>query len=94
VATVAEKSTDWHADGTFSTTDPEVSDTFTYALVSGDGSTKALFQVVAMNCGPTRFSIRISIELLDSRQHDGCGCLAFEKIFTITSTNINEAPAI
>ena len=82
------------AVGTLSTTDPDVGNTFTYSLVSGTGSadnasfsisgstlqTAAIFNYEARNS----YSIRI-------RSTDQGG-LWFEKVFTITITNVNETP--
>jgi VCBS repeat-containing protein len=80
--------------GDFSTTDLDTGDTFTYTLVAGAGSTNnASFNIsgtqlrtsASFNFENTpSFSIRV-------RSTDAGG-LFFEKVFTITVTNVNEAP--
>ena len=80
--------------GTFSTTDPDVGETFTYSLVGGTGSTdngsftivgnalktSAAFDYEAKNS----YSIRV-------RSTDS-GSLFTEKALTISVTNVNEPP--
>jgi len=80
--------------GVFSTTDPDVGNTFTYALVSGTGDmdnssfninsnslrTSAIFNYEAKNS----YSIRV-------RSTDQ-GALTFEKQFTINVIDVNETP--
>jgi alpha-L-fucosidase 2 len=81
--------------GTFSTTDPDTGDTFTYTLVSGTGSTdNASFtissntlQTAAVFDFETKSSYSIRVRSTDQ------GGLYFEKAFTITVANVNEAPA-
>ncbi|HEX3131734.1 MAG TPA: cadherin domain-containing protein, partial [Thermoanaerobaculia bacterium] len=80
--------------GTFSTTDPDAGDTHTYTLVTGVGDTdNASFtisgnqlQTAAMFDFETKSSYSIRVRSTDS------GSLFFEKVFTITVTNANEAP--
>ncbi len=80
--------------GTLSATDPDASNTFTYALVSGSGSTdNASFnisgntlQTSASFNYETKSSYSIRLSVTDQ------GGLSYEKAFTITITNVNEAP--
>lgn len=83
--------------GTFSTTDPDVGDTFSYALVSGSGDDdNAAFTLDASGNlktaaafdfeGKPSYSIR-------ARSTDAVG-LYFEKVFEINVTNVNEAPTL
>ncbi|MES1245462.1 MAG: cadherin domain-containing protein [Acidobacteriota bacterium] len=93
-ATVAENQAAGTAVGNFSTTDPDVGDTFTYTLAAGVGSTdNGSFTIVgnqlrtaAMFDFETKSSYSIRVRSTDS------GGLFFEKVFTITVTNLNEAP--
>jgi mRNA-degrading endonuclease HigB of HigAB toxin-antitoxin module len=81
--------------GTLSTSDPNAGDTFTYTLVSGTGSAdNASFTIVGnelraaaafnFEAKPT-YSVRI-------RTTDQ-GNLTFEKVVTISITNVDESPA-
>ena len=80
--------------GTFSTTDPDAGDSFTYALVSGVGdSDNAAFTIVGNQLqtavtfdfeGQKFYSIRV--------QSKDAGGLFTEAVFTISVTNVNEAP--
>jgi formylglycine-generating enzyme required for sulfatase activity len=80
--------------GALSTTDPDVSSTFTYTLVAGVGDTdNTAFNIVGNQLRATAslnfetkssYSIRV-------RSADG-GSLSTEKALTITVTNVNEAP--
>ena len=80
--------------GSFSTTDPDAANTFTYSLVSGTGSTdNASFTItsnaLSINASPdfeTRSSYSIRVRSTDQ------GGLFFEKAFTIAITDVNEAP--
>jgi hypothetical protein len=82
--------------GSFTTTDPNSGDTFTYSLVSGTGSTdNASFNISGSNL---RTSASFNYEVKNSytilvRTTDQGG-LTFEKQFTISVTNVNEAPTI
>jgi alpha-tubulin suppressor-like RCC1 family protein/Ca2+-binding RTX toxin-like protein len=80
--------------GSFSTTDPDVGDSFAYSLVSGAGDAdNLLFQIVGgqlqavgsldFEAAPTR-TVRV-------RSTDGGG-LFVEQAFVITVQNVNEAP--
>ncbi|TMV45510.1 hypothetical protein FE783_28835 [Paenibacillus mesophilus] len=80
--------------GTFSTTDPDASDTFAYSLVPGTGSddngsfsisggalvTNAVFDY------ETKKEYKIRVQTMDS------GNLTFEKALTITVADVKEAP--
>ncbi|MCY3008584.1 MAG: S8 family serine peptidase [Planctomycetota bacterium] len=80
--------------GKLSTVDPDIGDTFTYALVSGTGSTdNSSFAIVGDELrtaqsfdfeSKTSYSVRIS-----SRDSTG---IVIQKQFTIAVSNINEAP--
>ena len=82
--------------GTLSTTDVTPGDSFTYSLVSGTGSTdNASFTIngnsLELNVVPnfeTKTSYTVRVRTTDA------GGLFFEKAFTITITNVNEAPVI
>lgn len=93
-ATVAENSANGTSVGTLSTTDPDVGDTFTYTLVSGTGDTNnGLF---AINGATLQVAAAIDFETTPSlsvriRTTDSAG-LSYEEAFTITVTNVNEAP--
>jgi hypothetical protein len=78
--------------GTFSTTDPNAGDTFTYNLVGGTGSTdNGAFTIsgnsLTINASPnfeTKSSYAIRVRTMDQ------GGLFFEKQFTITINNLCE----
>ncbi|MBX9808684.1 MAG: T9SS type A sorting domain-containing protein, partial [Flavobacteriaceae bacterium] len=80
--------------GILSATDADAANTFTYTLVAGAGSTdNASFSIsgsnLTINASPnfeTKSSYSVRIRTTDQ------GGLTFEKTFTITVNNINEAP--
>jgi YVTN family beta-propeller protein len=80
--------------GTFSTTDPDPGDAFTYSLVSGAGSTdNSSFQIVGSTLETnatfdfeTKSSYSIRVRSTDA------GGQSFEKQFTITINDVNDAP--
>ena len=80
--------------GTFSTTDPDAGNTFTYSLVSGTGSTDNSSFTISSNTlrtaavfdYETKNSYSIRVRTTDQ------GSLFYEKVFTITVTNVNETP--
>ena len=82
--------------GTFSTTDPDAGNTFTYALVSGTGSNDnasftisgSTLRLTASADFETKSSYAIRVQTQDQ------GGLTFEQTFTINVTNVNEAPSI
>ncbi|SEP55973.1 LamG-like jellyroll fold domain-containing protein [Flavobacterium urocaniciphilum] len=80
--------------GSLSSTDVDASNTFTYSLVAGTGSTdNASFNISGSNLRitnspdfETKSSYSIRVRTTDQ------GSLTFEKQFTITINNINEGP--
>ena len=93
-SSVAENQASGTTVGTLSATDPEAADTHTFTLVAGTGSTdNGSFAIVGTGLrtnavfnfeAKSSYSIRV-------RATDN-GLLTFEKQFTITVTNVNEAP--
>jgi autotransporter-associated beta strand protein len=93
--TIAENSGPNATVGTFTTTDPDTGDTFTYTLVTGAGSNdNAAFNISGNTLRATNsldfesqptYSIRV-------RSTDAGG-LFFEEAFTINVTDVNEAVA-
>ncbi len=84
------------AIGNFSTTDADAGNTHTYTLVAGTGSTdNAAFSIsgnqLVISSAPN-FEVKPSYAIR-ARTTDQGG-LTFEQTFTITVTNVNEAPAI
>ena len=92
--TVPENQPSGTAVGTFSSTDPDVGDTFTYSLAAGPGDTdNGSFAIVgdelrtaAMFDFEAKASYSINVRTTDSAGN------VFEKSFTITVTDVNEAP--
>jgi hypothetical protein len=80
--------------GTLSTSDPDAGNTFTYTLVAGTGSTdNASFNIsgssLRITASPdfeTKSSYSVRVRTTDQ------GSLWTEKAFTITISNVNEAP--
>ncbi len=80
--------------GTLSTTDPDVGNTFTYSLVSGTGDTdNASFNIsgssLRITNSPdyeTKSSYSVRVRTTDQ------GALYYEKAYTITINDLNEAP--
>ena len=80
--------------GTFTTSDPDAGDTFTYSLVSGTGSTDngsftisgSTLQTAAVFDYETQNSYSIRVRSTDA------GGLYDEKAFTISILNVNEPP--
>jgi gliding motility-associated-like protein len=91
---VAENAVSGTSVGTLSATDADTGDTFTYALVSGTGdSDNASFSVAGSSLSTaavfdfeTKSSYSVRVRVTDA------GGLTFEKAFTISVTNVNEAP--
>ncbi|WP_231602887.1 beta strand repeat-containing protein [Neorhodopirellula pilleata] len=81
--------------GTLTSTDANAGDTFTYSLVSGTGSTdNASFTISGDQLRTattldfeTKSSYSVRVRTTDA------GNLTFERTFTITVTNVNEAPS-
>jgi hypothetical protein len=82
--------------GTLSSTDPDAGNTFTYSLVTGTGSTdNGAFNIsgssLRITDSPdfeTKSSYSVRVRTTDQ------GSLTFEKAFTITINNLNEAPTV
>ena len=95
-STVSENQPSGTIVGAFNTTDPDSGNTFTYTLVGGTGSDdNASFNISGSSL---RTSASFDYETENSysvrlRSTDQGG-LFFEKAFTITITNVNEAPAL
>ncbi len=92
--TVAENQPSGTTVGTFSSTDPDVGDTFTYTLAAGAGDTdNGSFTIVGdelRTAASFDFEAKASYSV-NVRTTDSAGNV-FEKSFTITVTNVNEAP--
>jgi len=94
-AQVAENLPPGTTVGTLSTTDPDPGDSFTYSLVSGEGSTdNGSFSIPSGNT--LRAAVSFDYEAKSSysirvRTTDSGG-LTKDKAFTVTITNANEAP--
>jgi FG-GAP-like repeat/IPT/TIG domain len=92
--TIAENTGANAVVGTFSTTDPNVGNTFTYTLVTGAGSTDN--GLVNINGSQLRITASPNFESRSSyairvRTTDNTG-LWIEQAFTVTVTDVNEAP--
>jgi Ca2+-binding RTX toxin-like protein len=82
--------------GTFSSTDPDTGNTFTYSLVSGTGATDdSSFTIsgnqLQINASPdfeTKSIYNIRVRTIDN------GGLTFEKALTININDVNEAPIV
>jgi VCBS repeat-containing protein len=93
-SSVAENQPSGTAVGNFSTTDPDTGDTFTYSLVSGNGSTdNSSFNILNNSLRTsasfdyeTKNSYSIRLRTTDS------GTLYYEEAFNITVTNANDPP--
>ena len=91
---IAENQSAGTAVGQLSSTDANASDTHTYTLVSGTGDTdNAAFEIVGTELRAksafdfeTKPSYSVRIQTADA------GGLMFERVFTVTVTNVNEAP--
>ena len=93
-ATVAENLPAATAVGQFSSTDPDLGDTFTYTLIGGDGAADndsftiandQLRTTAAFNY-EDKSTYNVHIRATDR------GGLTFEKAFTVYVTNVNEQP--
>jgi VCBS repeat-containing protein len=92
--TVAENAAVGTTVGTFTTTDVDVGDTFTYTLVSGDGSADNGSFTIAGAALKTAASFDVETKgsySIRVRSTDATGA-SFDKQFTVTVTNVNEAP--
>jgi Ca2+-binding RTX toxin-like protein len=94
--TIAENSVAGSVVGLLAATDPDAGATFTYALVTGTGSSdNASFTIVG---GELRAAASFDFEAKSSyavrvRTTDNGG-LSFEEPFVITVTNVNESPVV
>ena len=91
--TVAENAAQGTEVGTLTTTDVDAGDTFTYSITAQDVS--GAFQIngdkVEVGTGVLDFettpTVSVTVRSTDS------GALTFDKAFTVTVTNVNEAPS-
>jgi hypothetical protein len=92
---IAENQTAPAVVGSFSATDPDSGESHTFTLVAGTGDTdNASFSIVA---GELRAAAAFNFEAKSSYsirvQTADAGNLTFQNVFTISVTNVNEAPA-
>jgi gliding motility-associated-like protein len=93
---VLENAASGTAVGTLAGTDADAGDTFTYSLVSGTGSTDNASFTITGNTISTaavfnfeaKNSYAVRVRVTDA------GGLSFERAFTITVTDVNEAPTL
>lgn len=80
--------------GTLSTTDGDAGDTFTYSLVSGDGDAdNGAFNIDGAQLrANASFNFEADSSYTVRIRSTDAGGLFFEKAFTITVTDVNEAP--
>jgi hypothetical protein len=90
----AENTTANTTIGTFSTSDVDSGDTFTYSLVAGTGDTdNASFNISGANLRNTSvFNYEVKNSYSIRVRTTDAGGLYYEGTFTITATNVNEAP--
>jgi Ca2+-binding RTX toxin-like protein len=95
-SSIAENQPQGTVVGTFSTTDTDRGNTFTYSLVSGAGSTNNSLFTIENNQLKTKSGFNhenINNYIIRVRTTDGNG-LFFEKSLTINVTNVNETPTL
>jgi hypothetical protein len=95
-ATVPENQPVGTTVGSFSTQDPDATNTFTYTLVAGAGSTdNALFTISGSNLQTAAsFSYEVQSNFSIRVQSADQGGLSTQKVFVITVTDVDEpAPA-
>ena len=94
VATIAENNAIGAVIGTFSTTDPDAGNTFTYSLVSGTGDTNnASFTILGSSLKASAvFNFEVKNSYTVRVRSTDQGGLTTEKAFAITVTNVNETP--
>jgi len=84
--------------GTFSSTDADLADTFTYSLVSGEGDTdNASFSIAGdqlQTAAVFDSNVKTSYAIFVRTTDDGVGNLFFEQAFTITVTANNITPSL
>src|SRR5436190_17848218 len=92
-SSIAENQPSGTTVGTFSTTDPDAGDTFTYALVAGTGSTDNGSFSITGNTLKTSASFdyetKNSYSIRVRTNDGGTPTLNFEKVFTVTDANDN-----
>ncbi|NDD92052.1 cadherin repeat domain-containing protein, partial [bacterium] len=93
-SSMAENNSAGDLVGTLQSTDPDSDDSFTYALVAGDGDTDNSSFSVSGN--ELKLGVSANFEAKNSysarvRSTDAGG-LSFEQAFTISITNVNETP--
>src|SRR5262249_56353348 len=93
-SSVAENQPSGATIGTFSSTDPDTGDTFTYVLVSGTGDADNAAFTISGN--QLKAAARFDFEAKSSysirvKSTDAFG-LSTEKVFTITIIDVNEPP--
>ena len=95
-ASVAENAGANAPVGTFSTTDPDAGNTFTYTLVAGSGDTdNAAFNINGTTLRATSsFDFETKSSYTVRVRSTDQGGLFTEKTFSIAVTNVNEAPAL
>lgn len=95
-SSVTENSVAGTPVGNFSTVDVDAGDTFTYSLVSGNGSTdNAKFTIVDGELRvvtPPNYEDAGHAYSIRVRSTDASGVLSTEKVFSITILDVNEAP--
>jgi hypothetical protein len=96
VSSVAENLASGTTVGTLSTTDIDAGDTHAYTLVAGAGSTdNGSFQITGtalQTAASFDFETKNSYAIRVRSSDSGSPSLNFEKQFTITVTNVNDAP--
>jgi hypothetical protein len=95
-ASINENASVGTAVGTLSTSDVDPLDTFTYALVSGTGSTdNAAFTIVGTTLKTAAgFNYEVKSSYAIRVRSTDLGGFFTEKQFTVSVTNVNEAPTI
>ncbi|MDD2782018.1 LamG-like jellyroll fold domain-containing protein, partial [Sulfuricurvum sp.] len=89
---VAENQPSGTTVGNLSTTDPDTGNTFTYSIVGGDSTSFSIsgaqLKTAASFDFETKNTYSVTIRSTDQ------GGLTFDKIFTVSVTDVNEAPTI
>ncbi|MCC2546272.1 cadherin domain-containing protein [Hymenobacter sp. BT175] len=97
-STVAENQPSGTPVGNFTSSDPDAGQTFTYALATGTGSTdNASFTIVGnqlRTAASFNFEAKSSYSIRVRTTDNGTPNRSYEEVFTITVTNVNEAPSI
>ncbi len=95
-ASVAENQPVNTVVGSFSTTDPDTGNTFTYSLVSGTGATdNGVFSIVGNQLQTAAvFNYEVQNSYSIRVRSTDQGGLSTEKVFGIAVTDVNEAPTV